>query len=525
MNQETVAGKTVKNSMYSMVANIWYLLGRFLLTPFVLMHLPMDEYGLWTICFVVTSFLAMTSIGLEGVYIKYVADFHARGETEKINRLLSTGIICTTVLGILLMTGIWTGMDQIISLLNIEQHLQQMAATVLMVICLIFMLDISLSAFGRALDGLQYMYLTAKVRFVTSLVEIGCIIILLLAGFGIYGMMSAFLIRFILAIAINMHYAYQLIPKLVIRASYCDLVSLKLLLNYGGKLQLLGIIGIFMSTFDKLIITRFLGLTETGLYEIGRKIPATSSRIPTEVSGAIVPALADLQSRDELLEARSIFIGASRYICLIAAPLFTFFFAVAPYAIYVWLGEGYDQAAIVMHIIAAGTFVHLLTGSSSGAARGLNKLGWEIRYTLVNLILCLILVPLLTLSFGLAGAAAGTALGTGIASLYFIVVTGRHFQVKINEYCRNVIHPTAVCILSGTGLFILLPLIVPEAGGRLVTAAALCLLGALHLLLCCLLLFLSGGILEVERQWLRRKFTNSAQTFQFTKRLISKTHQ
>lgn len=38
----------------------------------------------------------MSSFGIANVYIRYVAEYNAKGEQDKINRLISTGLVLTT---------------------------------------------------------------------------------------------------------------------------------------------------------------------------------------------------------------------------------------------------------------------------------------------------------------------------------------------------------------------------------------------------------------------------------------------
>ena len=509
MKSKSIGKTTARNSIYSIVANTWYLMSRFLLTPFILHYLPLAEYGLWTLCFVLISFLALTSIGLEGTYIKYVAEFHARKETERINRLLSTGLLLTSGLAAFILAAMWKAMPLILTTLRIEEDLHQKAAFIFMGTGIIFMLDISLSCFGRVLDGLQYMALTAKVKLLTSFVELALIVTFLLGGLGVYGMMIAFLVRYLLAIVVNTGFAFKLMPGLKISFHYFDIPSLKLLACYGGKMQILGFIGIFMSTFDKIIITRLLGLSYTGMYEIGRKIPSTGARIPTEISGAMMPALSYLQGKNDMGQARILFLNASRYMAMLSAPLFTYLFVSAPYAIYVWLGTGFENATVVMYISSSGVLVNLMTGAGSAAAKGFDRLEWELKYGILNLLLCLVMTPVFALRFGLAGAAGGIALSTAIASVYFVWLTNRFFEITPKEYFRQIFHPVVAAVISAAVLYHLLPpLITVGATPRLTAIPILAGAGVFHLLFSCLLLFLTGGMLSTEREWLTNRLHN-----------------
>lgn len=484
-----------------MAVNGWYLLSRFALTPFILEYLTLAEYGLWSLCFVVVSYLAFTSMGFEGTYIKYVADFNARDEKDRINRLLSTGLILTSILALGLLLLLLFSMELLFSVLRIDLALQDKAAFVLMGTAVVFMLDISFNCFARALDGLQYLALTAKIRFWSSCFELVLIVILLIAGYGIYGLMLAFLVRYLLVIGTNVWFAYRLIPNLRVRLKYFDIPSLKILASYGGRMQILGLIGIVMTTFDRLIITSLLGLQATGLYEVGKKMPVKGARIPAEISGAIMPALSHLNGTDNLVDARRLFLGASRYMAMLSSPFFTYLAACAPYAIHVWLGPGYGGAVPVLVIIAMMTLVHLLTGASSGAARGLGKLGWELRYSLLNLVLGVILTPLLALKSGLTGAALGVAIATSISSIYFLRLTHTFFGVSLGEYCKTVLHPFVIPFFPAVGFHLFFSALLSTAEISRFSLFLVLLTGAVaHCLISGLILAATGGVTFVEKQ-------------------------
>lgn len=506
MTSSSLNRKATRNSLYSMAVNLWYLLSRFLLTPLILHYLSLAEYGLWSLCFVVMGFLALSSMGLEATYIKYVAQFHAEKRPEAINQLLSTGLLVTSIFALVTLVVLWQGLPVLVSLLNIPADLIDVASFVFMGTGFIFMLDISLNCFARALDGYQYLALTAKIRFWSSLVELLMIVPLLMSGFGIYGLMIAFFLRYLLVILINIIYAYKLIPDLHLSLRLVNKPSLRILLSYGSKMQLLSVINILISTFDRLIITSSLGLAANGLYEIGRKIPSKGARIPTEISGAIMPALSHLQGSRDMAGARVLFLNGSRYMTMLSAPLFCFFAAVAPQAIFIWLGTGYEGAATIMRIISLATIIHLLTGASSALARGLDRLDWELKYACFNLVLCVIFTPLLAWLFGLIGAAAGVSIAITCSSCYFISMTHKFFHISLTEYTHAVLTPLLLSLISGIALHFCLPVVTAGPQGRGVMLLILTLTGIGYFTLFFILVLFCGNLTELEKTWLQDRF-------------------
>ena len=81
------------NSLFTVIYNVWYLGSRLILTPIILSYVTIEEYGLWSYCFVVLSYLALTAFGFNSTYIRYAADYRSRKEDDKLNELISTGLI------------------------------------------------------------------------------------------------------------------------------------------------------------------------------------------------------------------------------------------------------------------------------------------------------------------------------------------------------------------------------------------------------------------------------------------------
>ena len=84
-----------RNVFATILARVVNMLRGVVLVPFLLYHLGLEAYGIWTTIFILVSYVGVTTLGLSNVYIKYVAEFHARREYDKANSLLSTGLAIT----------------------------------------------------------------------------------------------------------------------------------------------------------------------------------------------------------------------------------------------------------------------------------------------------------------------------------------------------------------------------------------------------------------------------------------------
>src|ERR1700712_4399568 len=138
---------TVRDSLSSNVAattaaRIGYLLTRFFIPPFVLAHVTLEAYGLWSAAFIVVSYIGISTMGLSAVYVKYVAEYASRREYRKANELLSTGL-CFSIPGCLAVFGVlfWFW-PHVVNLLHVAPGLQGDAREVVLLVAAIFLASI-----------------------------------------------------------------------------------------------------------------------------------------------------------------------------------------------------------------------------------------------------------------------------------------------------------------------------------------------------------------------------------------------
>ncbi|HNJ42668.1 MAG TPA: hypothetical protein PKZ53_19430, partial [Acidobacteriota bacterium] len=217
-----------RNISVGVAAKAFYMVTRVFLPPLILSHVSLEEYGIWATCFILISYLGMSAFGVSNVYIRYVAEFRARQEYDKINRLLSTGMTFILVLSLGLMAGLWFVLPMVISGFKISPALAPMAFQLIYITALTFVLDLSLGAFSYVLIGLQKITEQNLVWVATFCLEAVLIVVFLLTGFGIYSLLWAFVIRYVVAIVAYVVLCYRTLPTLKLTLGQIDRESLRL---------------------------------------------------------------------------------------------------------------------------------------------------------------------------------------------------------------------------------------------------------------------------------------------------------
>jgi O-antigen/teichoic acid export membrane protein len=286
----SVGKKLTINSIAGIVTQFLNLTSRIIITPYVLAYISLQEYGLWTICFVILSYAGLSAFGINNAYVKYIAEYQSSNDYQKINELLSTGIICMSFFCLVLYGLLWISVPFILRKFSIGVEFQDLATFLVLGTAMAFLIETGLGGFKGFLEGLQEIALTSYVFLAMGILEVLLILILLPLGFGVKGMLYAYIVKTILLVSLLALISFRKFNNLKIRFSLINRASLNHLLIFGGKIQFMGLMSIFIETFDRVVSTSLLGLAATGLIEIGRKFPNTARGFSGPAFAPFIPA-------------------------------------------------------------------------------------------------------------------------------------------------------------------------------------------------------------------------------------------
>lgn len=437
-----------QNMLASIATRVLYLVSRVFVPPITLMYVSLDEYGVWACCIVLISYLGMSAFGVSNVYIREVAGYAARGELERIDQLVSTGIIVVLGVGALLLTALWFLLPVVVDLFRIAPELHQTAFVLFFGTVAVLVLDLSLGAFAYVLQGLQRMAEERLVWVVTVLLETVLMIAFLWLGFGVYGLLYAFAIRYVVATILYARSCYRALPGLSIRLAHFDRAAVHLFWHYGGIVQLSGLLGIFLRSIERVLAGIFIGVGATALYDIGEKLPMMGSMVASAMNGAFLPATTHLHETSRRRELIALYLKGSRYMNMLIGTMMGFLAAFAAPIIAVWIGpdERYAGAAAILAIFTYPYQINVLTGPGSAIFRGVREPVRELLYPLVQLALVALLVALGWLLAGPTIAMINVTVASAmvVSALVYLAATNRYLGVAEGAYWWKVHLPGLV---------------------------------------------------------------------------------
>lgn len=478
-----------KNVVTTIGARALYMITRVGIPPFVLARIGLEAYGLWTTIFLLVSYLGLSTLGISNVYIKYVAEYHARREYDKANTLLSTGLSITVPLCSALYAAIWLGWGWVAKLLHLPASHAADGKEAVLIVVGIFLASISLNVFSDTLNGMQQI--AANQYFWTAgfLAEFVLIVVLVGGGRGIRGLAEAYLARTVIEDGLKMWWAWRKLPWLRLSPRLARRAALKTVIHFGGLVQFQSLLTTMINSIERMLALLLVNVSAAGLMDFAKKWPQSFSSIPMAFFAAFLPAASHLEaSSDAGTKQKNLsdfYLRGARYSNLCTA-YFCSMMALWTYPIlHVWLGAKMPMPGVLTMLFFAFSVsmqFHMLTGPGTSILRGMGMVWEEFYYSVPNLIFLAVTVPLSYLYFE-----AWTTLGIGVAVAAATICSACVLMVRVifvlrvsaGAYVKQVLLPG--CVPYASAALLAWPVWWTTARlGRWTGAGVVLAAGALH---------------------------------------------
>lgn len=461
--EREAATSTLKNTVSSNVAvtvgsKLLYMATRLVTPPIILAYVTLPEYGLWATCFILISYVGMGAFGVSNVYIRYSAEFAARGETGRINRLVSTGLTVLTGFGLVVLGAVWLGLPSILRAFKVPAELHTVARLLFVGTVAAFVLDLTLGAVAYVLTGLQRIALVNGVWVVAFLLETALTLAFLFGGLGIASLLWAFVARSVFSVVAHWVLLRRALPGFAIRIPSFDRESLRLFAGYGTVVQLSGLFGMVLRSIEKVIAGTFIGVETTALFDLGEKFPMMGTQIPGSITGVLLPASYHLEGQNRRAEILKLYVKGGRYMNVVCGIMMGYMTAFAAPLITGWMGPDpkFVPAILILAVFPIAWQMNLLTGPCSAIFRSFGKPSQELVYPLVQAILVAVSVAAGFAAYGRTVPVVAVAVSASMvaSALVYLAYANRQGGLSQEEWSRKVLLPGLTPYLVAGAIFL-----------------------------------------------------------------------
>lgn len=433
----------------------------FFITPMIIKFTGKEAFGVWAITGSILVFLEYLSLQTPTAVGIDVPKYDLKKESLKVNEIANTMFVFYLAAACLAWGVFLLVRQPLLSVFYREVSAGMMpdAVFILTVSTGLYLVNFTLTSFGYLTGGLNIFYPCNILHIVTGYIRVALMAWSLYAGYGIKGIVLVQMSTIIAESLILIIWLKIIYPPLSFNPALFRIKTLARMAGLGIKLIFIRMSSTVAYASDKLILGFFTGPVAVAYYQLGFGVSKYISMLPEILGTAtLVPSASKLGQEAGGKLLFGIFDRMTKHIFIagvfIAAGIIFF----GREFTLLWLGEGFEDAYMVMAVLAAVYCVGAAVTPMQQVMNGMEKISRLMVLTGSAAAVNVVLSAVLTSMYGIKGALAAAAITVAAASLLtaalFTAETGHKFN-PIQMLFKPAISALAACgVLYTAGLFL-----------------------------------------------------------------------
>lgn len=383
-----------------------------LLTPLLVSRLGKHEFGIWILLSTIGMYMHLMDLGLMNSVSKFVSEYHASRQWERLQAVVTTYVWLYLALGMLAVGACAAAGPWLHRALEFGGPAER-GRRLFVLLAAGYAAGVQVRLFGYLLAGANRTDLASVINLIFGILTALLQTIVLQVGFGVeelllYGFALSVLYVVTLALAVRQcGIPLTLSPR---RARPKELHG-----QFAYGLQLLG-----SNAFDTLLRSDRLYVGIAGrnvelvaLYGLGSGLPDKLRGIVALMSYPVVPAASALFASKDEVRLRVLIERGSKYHALAGWFVMGFLFAFAEPLMTLWLGRAFPESILVVRVLSVGALATCVACVFAAVAAGVGQPGLQLRATMMGLLFGVGVYVVLALAFRVASYAAVAAAVSG----------------------------------------------------------------------------------------------------------------
>ncbi len=438
----SVKKKLIRNTIINYAIKIWGFGLTFYLFWFIVDHVGEMDYGIYLFVVAITGYFGILDLGIGHSLVKFVAEYHAKDDKEKLNEVINTTFFIFFFVGlvgavILLLIG------KFLLGYLVDDEIYLKAQAILYLIGVTFIFSLALSSLKGVLGGLQRYDILALITFIMTLVNLSVTVLVLTWGGNIFDLVFYTTMTGLFGFVITAFFIQRLLPYVSISFSYVRKGMVKVLMDLSMSVFLLSIFIMIIYQTDRIVIGLFVDVALITFYQAAWKLYGIPSNMPSISLYAVLPAASELQATENLQALKRLFLRATKYVLALCLALAVPVMLLSKEMLTIWMGNDYAQYHIIVQILVIVLFFDFNNYLATQILIGMNKIKKFVKYyaivAVLNLGLSLFLVQQ---GYGLKGVALGTTIPFIVMEVFFLRYIFRVLDIKWRTYAKQVFAKT-----------------------------------------------------------------------------------
>lgn len=444
--------EVLRNSFANFLGGALPALVTIVTLPIIVSGLGEDAYGIFALIVAIVGYFAIIDINITAGSVKYLAEYHARADKEKISQVVSLGTAIYVGIGLIGGIVIVAAAPWLVGhVFKVPPTLHEMATDAMRIGGVGFLLS-QLQLYLQSIPQSLGRY-DISARFEASfgmLIPILTVIVVVLGG----DLVAVVLLRVaasVLNVGLLWHRIRQLLPDYRWLAPRAEIT--RTVLSFSGFAYLKRIASVTYAQADKLIIGALAGVQWLTFYAVAFTLVSRVFNMTFRISAVMFPASSTLAARDEIDRLRRLYLVAVRYTVFLNGAIMILLVVLADSLLKVWMGEDFARrSATVLALLAMAAFVDSLTNLPSMINDGLGHPKVTGLFAVTRAIMGASLAYVMVGQWGILGAAVSQlVVALLMAPGFLIYAHGRTIPITLSELFLQGYLPVLTSIV-GIGL-------------------------------------------------------------------------
>lgn len=414
-------------------------------TPILVRGLGQTEYGIWVLVGSTAAYFDLFNLGFGRASVKYVAEYHARGDHERVRRTLATAFLLLAVPAALaLAAGVGLAFA-IPHLFDIPPRLHGATTILVILISVDVAFSLATDVSGGALTALQrYDILNATIIAVLVLQTTAWAVLLAL-GYGIVALGVATAALGLAGQLARLILARRLIPGASLAPRLFDRSLVRPLAGLSWWMAVADAGRLVIARTDTIIVAAVVSVPAAAVYAVGQKLALLAARAVLAASQMFYPHASHLAATDDQDGLRRLLVRGTHIVMGIAIPISVVLGILAGPAIDAWVGPKFEAARLVVVFLAGATVAKALTDTAMNVLRGTGRPKPHAVIVVAEAAANFALSVALGVTLGIAGVALATLIAAAVTNLFLLLpYTCRRFGVSLSGLITDIVRAHAL---------------------------------------------------------------------------------
>jgi len=423
----SVKRKLIRNTVINYGIRFWGFFLTFILFWFIVRHIGETDYGIYLFVTAITGYFGILDLGIGNSLVKFVAEYHAKDDKEKLNEVINTTFFIFLFIGIvgaillfLIGTFLLNYLASVFTALDSPDFYPK-ARAIIYILGANFIFSLALASLRGVLAGLQRYDILALITFIMTLINLSVVVVVLSLGFGIIELVFYTTCMGLLGFILMAHYVHKLLPDFSIEFSSMKRGMIKVLLDLSMSVFLLSVFIMVIYYTDRLVIGLMIDVTLITFYQAAWKIYNIPGKISEIGLYAVIPAASELEVTNNLPALRRLFLRGTKYVLAMCFAFAIPLIFLAEDILTFWMWDEYGKYYLIVQILVIALFFDFNNYVATQILIGMNKIKKFVKYygvvAILNLTLSIFLVQQ---GYGMTGVALGTTIPFAILEVFFL---------------------------------------------------------------------------------------------------------